>query len=124
MVSRQQAASSAGMSANQAKTAIRVANVPAKDFDKAVEGSGRPATVTKLAAMGTTPKPAVDLKGRNPVAFNRAMHFVGMLEDCAKEIAAAKLDDVLPGLIDSEREDVRRYIGDIDRGCDRIMARV
>jgi hypothetical protein len=59
-VSQREAAEKAGMSKRQEVTAVRVANVPAADFDAAID-SDRPPTVTRLAALGTTPstsKPA------------------------------------------------------------------
>jgi len=64
---RQQAARSAGLSRDQAKQAIRVANIPAHDFEEAVEAD-EPATVTELADRGKrpAPRPLVDLKGRDP----------------------------------------------------------
>lgn len=68
--SRQDAASSAGMSPHQAKQAIRVASVPAPDFDRQVD-SDAPPTVTALAEQGT--KPILDLKGRDPGKFNRSL---------------------------------------------------
>ena len=51
---QRQAAEQAGMSKRQEKTAVRVADVPTKVFEAAVE-SEHPPTVTKLATMGTTP---------------------------------------------------------------------
>lgn len=70
LISRREAGEAAGMSDRQVKTAIRVANVPAADFEKQVE-SANPPTVTKLAEQGKkpAPKPVVDLKGRDPAAF-------------------------------------------------------
>lgn len=57
--SQRQAAAEAGMSKDQQVTAVRVANVPEKAFDAAVEGDDPP-TVTALAEMGkqARPKPA------------------------------------------------------------------
>lgn len=68
LVSRTQAARDAGLSEHQQKTALRVANVPVQQFESAVE-STTPPTVTKLAEIGTKPKPLVDLKGRSPDDF-------------------------------------------------------
>jgi hypothetical protein len=50
-VTRKAAAKAAGMSPDQAKTAIRVNNVPRDDFEKQVE-SDKPPTVTALAKQG------------------------------------------------------------------------
>jgi hypothetical protein len=51
LISRQQASADAGMSAHQAKQAIRVANIPQPDFEDHVE-SANPLAVTKLAEQG------------------------------------------------------------------------
>lgn len=51
-LSRKQAAKDAGLSRDQGITAVRVANVPAADFESAVE-SDHPPTLTKLAETGT-----------------------------------------------------------------------
>ncbi len=51
---RKSAATSAGLSPDQAKTAIRVASVPADSFESQVE-SDKPPTVTALAEQGKKP---------------------------------------------------------------------
>jgi hypothetical protein len=56
-VTRTKAADDAGLSERQRKTALRVANVPAAEFEKAVE-SPTPPTVTTLAERGTGAKKA------------------------------------------------------------------
>jgi len=73
------------MSERQIKTAIRVANVPADEFERQVESS-TPPTVTALAKQGTkpAPRPVIDLKGRDPGEFNRALHFIAEFEDYAR----------------------------------------
>ena len=61
--SRENAATSAGLSTHQAKQAIRVANVPAADFERQVE-SPTPPTVTALAEQGkkAAPRPVIDFR--------------------------------------------------------------
>jgi hypothetical protein len=54
-LTRTSAAESAGISEHQRKTALRVASVPADDFERQVE-SESPPTVTQLAKQGTRPK--------------------------------------------------------------------
>lgn len=74
---RSDAARDAGMSPHQAKQAVRVANVPAQDFEDQVEGP-KPPTLSQLASQGIQrrdpppPAPETWLKGRDPKAFNRA----------------------------------------------------
>ena len=113
------------MSERQQKTAVRVANVPANDFEQAVE-SEAPPTVTKLADMGrrAAPKPVLDLQGRDPGEFNRSLHFIAEIEEYAAAISKANLDQILPGLIPSEAAEVRKLIGTIDGIHDRIMTRI
>ena len=55
-LTRTEAATQAGLSERQKVTALRVANVPTREFDALVE-SEKPPTVTKLAEQGKTAKP-------------------------------------------------------------------
>lgn len=54
-LSQREAADRAGISERQQLTAVRVANVPANDFERQVE-SEVPPTVTALAAQGIKPR--------------------------------------------------------------------
>jgi hypothetical protein len=54
-------ATNVGLSEHQRKTALRVANVPGEEFERAVE-SDQPPTVTALAERGKTP---IDLSSRS-----------------------------------------------------------
>ncbi|MCF1744753.1 hypothetical protein [Paradevosia shaoguanensis] len=125
VLTRTDAAEQAGMSKRQAVTAIRVANVPAEQFEKLVESS-TPPTVTKLAEMGTTPapKPIIDLHGRDPGEFNRSLHFVGDVEEYARQAAEFDLERLLPGLIPAEAERLRAAIQKIDGVHDQIITRI
>lgn len=123
--SRKEAGADAGMSQRQIKTAIRVANVPAEEFERQVE-SPNPPTVTKLAEQGTkpAPRPVIDLKGRDPGEFNRSLHFVAEFEAYQRSIENIDIDTILPALIDSERGRVRKAIAAIDAVHDRIITRI
>ena len=77
--SRSEAAKDAGLSKRQAKTALRVARVPEADFDRQVDGPNPP-TVSKLAEQGTQKRQPINLGGRTPKQFNRALHFNEDLE--------------------------------------------
>jgi len=120
--SQRDAAKRAGISVHQQRTAVRVANVPRDDFERQVE-SESPPTVTALAKQGTK-RQAVDLKGRNPDDFNKALHFKGMFQDYSRELAKWSLPDILPRLIDSEREAIRQLITQLDAVHDAIMTRI
>lgn len=127
VLTRAEAARQAGMSERQQVTAVRVANVPADDFEKQVE-SPNPPTVTKLAEQGKkpapAPKPVIDLNGRDPEEFNRSMHFVQALERYQREVEAIQLESILPVLIDSERDRVLKAVAAIDATHDRIITRI
>ena len=116
------------MSPHQAKQAVRVANVPADDFEQQVE-SDKPPTLSQLAAQGMQkrpmqPQPLVDLKGRDPREFNRALHFIGTFEDYARALAKENVEAVTAILTDDERQQLRAFINKIDAVHDRIMTRI
>ena len=117
----------AGMSKHQQVQAVRVANVPAADFERQVE-SENPPTVTKLAEQGKqaapAAKPVIDLKGRDPAEFNKALHFVAEFEAYQRSIAKIDIDALLPVLNDGERSRVRKAIAAIDAVHDRIITRI
>lgn len=119
---RKSAAEQAGLSERQQYTALRVANVPEQQFNESVE-SDSPPTVTKLAAMGTK-KQLVDLKGRDPTEFNKAMHFVGGIESYARECKAYDVQGITAILTDTERGRLRAAINAIDAIHDSIMTRI
>lgn len=123
--SRISVATQAGMSPHQAKQAIRVANVPADEFERQVE-SDKPPTVTALAEQGKriAPRPVIDLNGRDPDEFNRAMHYVGSWEYAVKDLAALDHDGVLAILNASEMARLRAAIAKIDAITDRIITRI
>ena len=131
--SRGEAAREAGMSPHQSKQAQRVASVPAKDFEEAVEGD-TPPTLSQLAQQGIQPRPKpvepkapapeTWLQGRDPKAFNRALHFVGALENYAKEIEGWTLENVLPHLTAEQAAEVRSYVSRIDAIHDKIATRI
>jgi hypothetical protein len=92
---RKKAANAAGLSRRQAVTAVRVANVPAQEFERQVE-SDAPPTVTELARQGTKSVPLEDvLAGRDPDDFKMAMrlleHLTRMTEPIEEfDVAQAK----------------------------------
>jgi hypothetical protein len=115
-------AEQAGMSKHQQIQATRVAAVPEDRFTALVE-SDNPPTITKLAAMGTK-KQIVDLKGRDPAEFNKAMHFVGGIESYARECKTYDVQGITAILTDTERSRLRAAINAIDAIHDSIMTRI
>lgn len=121
--SRQDAAREAGFSKHQQVQAVRIAAIPEPEFEAQVEAP-KPATLSQLAQQGIKPRPLVDHKGRDPKAFNRALHFVGTFENYARDIERENIDAALDCLIDTERAALRAFINRIDAIHDRIMTRI
>jgi hypothetical protein len=86
--SRSEAATAAGLSPHQRRTALRVAAVPPDQFEKLVD-SEHPPTITKLAELGTGTKPQAPtieqsdhLNGRDPADFQIATRLSGGVAGC------------------------------------------
>ena len=127
-MTQSEAAREAGLSKHQQVQAVRVANVPADDFEKQVE-SDRPPTVSQLAQQGikrpqSAPRQPVSLQGRSPADFNRALHFIAEIEDYAKAIGKAEIEAILHTLTDDERARVRSAVARVDAIHDRIITRI
>ncbi|MCA9189128.1 MAG: hypothetical protein KDA99_26065, partial [Planctomycetales bacterium] len=105
-LSRKKVAQQAGLSKRQAVTAIRVAKVPEREFNKQVDGP-TPPTVTALAKQGTTPRriePEDWLKGRSPKDYNLAIHFVADVEAYAERSAEFDVAHLVTILTDEDRK--------------------
>lgn len=118
-------AAEAGISPKQMRTAVSIAAIPEAEFERDVEAP-KPATLTELAIKGakSKPRPVLDLKGRDPREFNRALHFLGTFENYARDLDRENIDGALGCLIDSERAQLRAFINRIDATHDRIMTRI
>lgn len=124
--SRQDVARKAGMSERQQKTAIRVAKVPEREFNKQVDGP-TPPTVTALAKQGTTPRriePEDWLKGRSPKDYNLALHFVADVDAYAERSAEFDVAHLVTILTDEDRKRLRAAINAIDAVHDAIITRI
>lgn len=120
VLTRTEAATQAGLSEWQKVTAIRVANVPAPEFDTLVE-SEKPPTVTRLAELGKQErKPLYDLEGINPDHFKQATYIIGslkrLLEDCEKSDPA----DIAKAIKEFERPNVREQLTRLEAWLDRF----
>lgn len=123
-LTRTNAAREAGMSDRQQKQAVRLANIPEQDFVAQVEGSNPP-TISKLAEQGVKKRePLIDLKGRDPKEFNRAMHYVGAFEYAARDLTDEAHEEILPTLTDKERARIRAAIQKIDAITDKVATRI
>jgi hypothetical protein len=132
-VSRARAAADAGFSPHQAKQALRVAAVPAAEFEREVE-SPKPPIVTELARQGkrarpgrppasSARRPSADLNGRDPEEINRAVPFVGAVEDALRPLEDLDLAAV-PLMRPEERAKVLNLVGQIDVITDRILVKM
>lgn len=96
---RKQAASEAGLSQRQAKTALRVANVPHDDFEEQIE-SDTPPTLTELGEQGTRkkPPPIYDLEGIDPEDFKVATRAGGAVHYFCQETDGVDFQQATRGL--------------------------
>jgi len=124
LLSRDDVKKVSGFSDRQLTTATRIANISPEDFERQVE-SEKPPTLSQLAAQGVKPREnIIDLKGRDPGEFNRAMHYVGAFERVAKELASQPHDQVIPTLNEKERQRLRAAIKQIDAIADKTITRI
>lgn len=120
-ITRTSAADDAGLSERQRKTALRVANIPEQSFAEQVE-SDNPPTVTALAEQGK--RQAVNLNGRDPDHFNRALHFIAAFDRHLKKCKEYDIEQTVSVLTDGERERLRNLVSQIDAIHDQIMTRI
>jgi len=120
---RTQAATEAGLSERQRKTALQVANVPRDEFERQVE-SDNPPTITELAEQGKKKKNIVDLQGRDPTEFNRAIHFVALFERHLKSLKSEDYLSAVEILNEAERSKIRNAINGIDAIHDEVITRI
>ena len=121
---RADAAREAGMSPHQAKQATRIANVPEREFEEQIE-SPKPPTLSQLAQQGVKPRQQlVDLGGRDPKEYNRALHYVGEFEQAARDLTNQSHDQILPTLDEKERARLRAAIQKIDAITDKVATRI
>lgn len=109
--SRTQAATEAGLSERQRKTALRVANVPEEEFEQAVE-SDYPPSVTALAEAGKKP------------GFKQATYAIGNLGRLAKFCKDNDPKLVASGLMPTEHQKARALVAKIDAWLDLFITNI
>lgn len=119
---RTQAASDAGLSEHQRKTALRVAAVPSADFARQVE-SDEPPTVTALAKQGTVakPQPLVDLGGIPAADYARASEAMGTLRRFAEYCQAQEPARIAAAFKPHEVAAVRKNVAIVDAWLDQFV---
>jgi hypothetical protein len=111
---RRQMAAQAGMSAHQEKQAVRVANVPAVDFEAHVEAE-HPPTVTRLAELGKTARAA-------PPGFAHATHAIGRLKELATFCGNHEPNAIALGIYPYEVSKVREHVQVIQTWLEGLAA--
>ena len=123
---RKAAAEDAGLSARQAKTMIRVSNVPNEIFEEQIE-SDTPPTITSLAQQGTTPSkkpPMFEQLGMTKEAFQAGMYFRGDIEDFGKAIKKYDVQDIIDGSTPDQRHRIYNLIRQIDAFTDQLISKL
>jgi hypothetical protein len=115
-ISQRQAAGQAGMSRDQQRQAVNVANVPEDEFEGAVE-SDSPPTVTQLAGQGRQKRDGEDA----PAGFKQATHLIGSVKRFAEFCRQNNPEDVASGVMPSEAEELRKHVSTIDGWLDRFV---
>jgi len=109
---RTQAATDAGMSERQRKEALRVANVPADEFEKQVE-SETPPTTSQLSEQG--------IKKRTKREFDAATYAISTLERFVEEARRFDPESVAKGLMCSEVQHAQKLVAEADAWLDRLI---
>lgn len=126
LISRREAAEQAGLSRDQQVAAVRIANVPAKVFEAAIE-SDSPPTITKLAEAGRKAREALGfdyLQGRDPQKFYAATHTLGALQRFAEKCAEHPPEFVAGGVGTHEVTEARKLVMDVDAWLNSFFARL
>lgn len=92
----------ANLSGRQRKTALRIANIPAEEFEAAIE-SDAPPTVTRLAEMGKQSRSA-------PEGFKEASRLIGTVRRFAEFCEANAPARVANGVMASEAAELDRLL--------------
>lgn len=120
-LTRSDAAHDAGLTLHQHRTAIRVANVPEREFVRQVE-SDNPPTVTELAEQGK--KPLINLGNTTPADFKLATAAIATLRRFAEFAATTDPHRVAAGVQPSEAARVRENVAAIDAWLDQFITRI
>jgi hypothetical protein len=101
------------MSKDQEKQAVRLANVPAEEFEAAIE-SESPPTITALAQLGIVPHP-------RPQNFYAATHTIAAMQTFASFCAKYPAERVADGLSPEEAQEVVELINKLDAWLDILI---
>lgn len=113
-LTRAQAAADAGLSARQAATAQRLANVPDEDFEEMVEAD---ATITAIAEAGTQRRETEGDRNHARALVAAVKHYADRLSDVDIDAATAALTDV-------QKAEMRAIIARLDGIHDRVVTSI
>lgn len=125
---RQKAAKDAGLKPQQAKDALRIANIPKASFEEQVE-SDNPPSIKDLAKQGTakrhlTPREAFERTGMTQKVFQAGMHLRGDVRQFASSIQKYNLQDAIDGSTPKDREELRKNIATITKVLNQLSAKL
>ena len=116
-ITRKSAASDAGLSERQRKTAIRVASVPAPTFEAAVE-SATPPTITTMAALGIEHR---EQPVSAPTTPDHAGASIVLAQLREMAVLCSERDPVAVAVGTSDPDIARSFVQTIDRWLDRFV---
>jgi hypothetical protein len=124
-ISRRSAATQAGISERQRKTALRIASIPEADFEAAVE-SDDPPTITEMAMRGTATREFARVPDRPPDVLPADPALVARAHRWLREFAAfcGVHDPVAIALGCRDADELRGHVETIDSWLDRFVTRL
>jgi hypothetical protein len=113
---RKKAGDEAGLTEEQRKDALRVANVPEEDFERQVE-SDDPPTISALAEQGKKPAkgvPIYEQQGMTKEEFQAGMYFRGAMVRYVEFTEKYDPKDIVAGSMPDERQQILSNLKQID----------
>ena len=124
--SRKKSATEAGLSEHEAKTALRVANVPEESFEEQVE-SDNPPTITALAEQGKQKPngmPIYERMGITKEAFLAGIHVPGAMRGYLDRLNEYDPKQVAEGCDERKRLEVLENISRIEKFHHELIAKI
>lgn len=111
----------AGLTPKQVKTAMQVASIPKREFERLIEADAPP-TVTELAKLGTKPvqRSASHLNGRDAAEFSDAIKVRGRLRDLATICESVAPTSAVRGSADYDHPKMRGWSKTIGAWLERL----
>jgi hypothetical protein len=121
-VTRESAATDAGLSERQRRTALRTANVPVDEFEKALASDNLP-TITELAARGAASRPIQPSPAVVPADPAQVAKATALLREFAAFCGATDPARIACSpVVDADL--ARGYVSTIDSWLDRFVTRL